>query len=52
MYFCQKWDAQKSVKYVSAEQINHARAVHSRGGALILRNFLRYINVLIQLTSL
>ena len=30
-HFCEKWDALKSVKYVSAAHINHGRRLHHRG---------------------
>ena len=36
MYFCQEWDALKSVKYVSASHVNQSRAIRSRGGASTL----------------
>jgi hypothetical protein len=33
------WDAQKSVKYVSAAQIYHERALRSHGGAVFVIGF-------------
>jgi len=36
----EKWDALKSVKYISAVHINHDRAFRSRGGASALLYFL------------
>jgi hypothetical protein len=36
---CEKWDAQKSVKYIPAAHINHSRAFCSRGGASALLHF-------------
>ena len=33
MYLFPKWDALKSVKYIRAAPVNHARALRSRAGA-------------------
>jgi len=51
MIYFHKWDALKSVKYVSAARINHARALSSRANARPSVSFLIYINSLTLLTS-
>ena len=51
MNYFQKWDALKSVKYIPAAPVNHARAVRSSGGANALHVFPLNINRLCVLTS-
>ncbi len=51
LYFWPELDAQKSVKYVPAPDINHADAIRTRGDARLFPYFFIYFSGLQPLTS-